>query len=178
MKHHFKPVLGIDIGRVIIGAADSSGTADTSFISGSEAAALRTPPSAGAFEAIAELTQAFSGQVWLVSKCGPRIQELTQRWLLRSGFYARTGVRQKRVLFCRRRPEKREHCLAIRATHFIDDRLDVLQHLVGVVPHLYWFGHQRATADTPSWAQPTRDWAEAHSLVLSQLSAVACVPSS
>lgn len=179
MKHTTKPaVLGVDIGRVIIGAADSSGKADTSFISGSEAAALLTPPSPGAFDAIAELTQAFSGRVWLVSKCGPRIQALTQRWLKHSAFYEKTGVRRDRILFCRRRPEKREHCLAIGATHFIDDRLDVLQHLVGVVPRLYWFGHQRGTAGAPPWVQPTRDWAQARRLVLAQLSAVACVPSS
>ena len=169
MKHSVKPVLGIDIGRVIIGAADSSGSADTSFISGSEENALATPPSPGAFEAIAELTQAFSGRVWLVSKCGPRIQQLTKRWLASSCFYARTGVRSNRVRFCRRRPEKREHCLAIGATHFIDDRLDVLQHLLGVVPRLYWFGYQRGTTSAPRWAQPARDWAETRRLVLSQL---------
>jgi len=169
MKYPVKPVLGIDIGRVIIGAADSSGSADTSFISGSDETALSTPPSTGAFEAIAELTQAFSGRVWLVSKCGPRIQQLTKRWLVSSSFYARTGVRSDRVRFCRRRPEKREHCLAIGATHFIDDRLDVLEHLVGLVPRLYWFGHQSGSARAPVWAQPARDWAETRRLVLSQL---------
>jgi hypothetical protein len=169
MKNHSKPVLGIDIGRVIIGAADASGAADTSFISGSEEAALSTPASPGAFEAIAELTRAFAGRVWLVSKCGPRIQQLTRRWLLHSEFYERTGVRQDRVRFCRERPEKREHCLAIGATHFIDDRLDVLKHLVGTVPRLYWFGYQRAATDAPAWAQPVRDWTETLGLVLSQL---------
>lgn len=169
MENHSKPVLGIDIGRVIIGAADSSGVADTSFISGSEEAALNTPASPGAFEAIAELTKAFSGRVWLVSKCGPRIQKLTKRWLARSSFYEMTGVRQDRIRFCLKRPEKREHCLAIGATHFIDDRLDVLEHLVGAVPRLYWFGYQRDTAQSPPWAQPVPDWNETRALVLSQL---------
>ncbi len=32
-------------------------------------------------------------------------------------------------------PEKREHCAAIGASRFIDDRLDVLEYLVGLVPH-------------------------------------------
>jgi hypothetical protein len=163
------PVLGIDIGRVIIGAADASGTADTSFISGSEEAALATPASPGAFEAIAELTREFAGRVWLVSKCGPRIQRLTKRWLARSGFHERTKVRRDRVRFCLKRPEKREHCLAIGATHFVDDRLDVLEHLVGTVPRLYWFGYQRGATHTPGWAQAVRDWAETRDLVLSQL---------
>jgi hypothetical protein len=168
-----KPVLGIDIGRVIINAADSSGKADTSFLSGSEQTALETPASAGAFAAIAELASAFEGRVWLVSKCGPRIQQLTLRWLQRQRFYELTGVRQDRVRFCLKRPEKRDHCLAIGATHFVDDRLDVLQHLVGAVPHLYWFGHQSQASlgSAPSWAERTLDWPAAHRAILSELTA-------
>jgi hypothetical protein len=169
MTKHSQPVLGIDIGRVIIGAADASGRADTSFLSGSDEAALSTPASEGAFDAIADLTSAFAGRVWLVSKCGPRIQQLTRRWLQRQSFYERTGVRQDRVRFCLKRPEKRDHCAAISATHFVDDRLDVLEHLAGLVPRLYWFGHQAGTPSVPEWAQPVRDWSAARSLILSQL---------
>jgi len=41
-------------------------------------------------------------------------------------------------------------------THFIDDRPKVLEHLVGIVPHLYLFGTHRS-ADSimipvPTWA--------------------------
>ena len=167
------PSLGIDIGRVIINAADPSGRADTSFLSGSEQAALETPASAGAFEAIADLVTAFDGRVWLVSKCGPRIQRLTLRWLLRQRFYELTGVRQDRVRFCLKRPEKRGHCLAIGATHFVDDRLDVLEHLVDAVPHLYWFGHQSQTSASSAvtWAERTLDWPAARRAILSQLRA-------
>jgi len=38
------PRLGIDIGRVIIGAVDDSGRADTSFLSGTLERAMETPP--------------------------------------------------------------------------------------------------------------------------------------
>lgn len=169
MKNHPQPVLGIDIGRVIIGAADASGHADTSFLSGSDETALSTPASDGAFEAIAELTEAFAGRVWLVSKCGPRIQQLTRRWLQRQSFHERTGVRQDRVRFCLKRPEKRDHCIAIGATHFVDDRLDVLAHLAGIVPRLYWFGHRVGAPSAPTWAEPVRDWSETRALILSQL---------
>ena len=169
MKKHSPLTLGIDIGRVIIGAVDASGAGDTSFLSGSEEAALATPATEGAFEAIAELTAAFGGRVWLVSKCGPRIQQLTRRWLQRNSFYERTGVRQDRLLFCRKRPEKRDHCATIGATHFIDDRLDVLDHLVGLVPRLYWFGHQAKPRAIPAWAEPVLDWSETRRLVLSHL---------
>jgi hypothetical protein len=165
------PTLGIDIGRVIINAADASGNSDTSFLSGTEERALSTPPSEGAFEAINELVAAFQGRVWLVSKCGPRIQQLTRRWLARHAFYERTGVRPDRVRFCLKRPEKREHCAAIAATHFVDDRLDVLEHLVGLVPQLYWFGHQAGQVRVPTWAERTLDWAETRRAILNQLPA-------
>jgi hypothetical protein len=168
-KRNSPPVLGIDIGRVIIGAADFSGKADTSFLGASEEVALSTPATAGAFEAIADLVQAFEGRVWLVSKCGPRIQALTRRWLSRHDFHRHTGVLEERVRFCLKRPEKRDHCAAIGATHFIDDRLDVLENLVGLVPHLYWFGHQRDRARAPGWVRWTPDFAEARAAILSGL---------
>ena len=166
-KRNSPPVLGIDIGRVIIGAADSAGKADTSFLNGSEDVALSTPATAGACEAIADLVRAFEGRVWLVSKCGPRVQSLTRRWLTRHDFYGRTGVRQDRVRFCLKRPEKRDHCAAIGASHFVDDRLDVLENLVGLVPHLYWFGHQRGGTRAPQWVSRTVDWADARRAILS-----------
>lgn len=169
MKMQTPPVLGIDIGRVIIGAADPSGAADTSFLSASDEAALATPSSPFALESIAELTQAFAGRVWLVSKCGPRIQALTRRWLERWAFFERTRIDPRHLRFCRKRPEKREHCLAIGATHFIDDRLDVIEHLVDVVPWLYWFGHRPPNVVGPCFAQPVEDWPAARALVLSQL---------
>jgi hypothetical protein len=164
------PTLGIDIGRVIICPADSDGRADTSFLGSSDEQALETPPGDGAFEAIAELTQAFHGRVWLVSKCGPRIQDLTRRWLERQRFHETTGVPRGHVRFCRKRPEKRDHCAAIGATHFVDDRLDVLTHLVGLVPRLYWFGYQSPHVRAPDWATPTADWSEARRAILSRLS--------
>jgi hypothetical protein len=163
------PVLGIDIGRVIIGAANPSGDADTSFLSSSDEDALETPPCEGAFESIAELCDAFGANVWLVSKCGPRIQNLTRRWLERQRFHELTGVPVGHVRFCARRPEKRDHCAAIRATHFVDDRLDVLRHLAGLVPHLYWFGHQTTESERPPWAQRARDWHEAEKSILADL---------
>jgi len=166
---HQSPTLGIDIGRVIISAADSSGRSDTAFLSGNDERALETPPSAGAIEAITELVLAFEGRVWLVSKCGPRIQALTRRWLERQDFFTRTGVPPEHLRFCLKRPEKREHCAAIGATHFVDDRLDVLTHLVGLVPHLFWFGHQAPGAEAPAWARQTLDWSEAKAAILSRL---------
>lgn len=158
------PVLGIDIGRVIISAVDPDGVHDT-FLQGSDDEAMATPASDGAFDAIADLTAQFAGHVWLVSKCGPRIQARTRQWLAHHRFHERTAVPADHLRFCRKRPEKAEHCAAIGATHFIDDRLDVLQHLRGIVPNLYWFGQAHAAGHGRGWLVPVATWADANAAV-------------
>lgn len=151
--HH----IGIDIGRVIICPTADDGRPDTSFLGSNEHHALSIPPAPGAFAAIRGLVSLHQGRVWLVSKAGPRIQDLTRRWLEHHGFHRQTGLPPAHVRFCRRRPEKREHALELGLTHFIDDRLDVLEHLRGVVPHLFLFGWQPAAP--PRWVTGVADWA-------------------
>lgn len=148
--------VGIDIGRVLMCPADDDGRPDTSFLHAPEAEALAIPPAPHAFDVIRELVDRFGGNVWLVSKAGPRIQSMTLRWLEHQRFYAQTSVPPTHVRFCRERAEKRLHAVKLRLSHFIDDRLDVLAHLRGVVAHLYLFGAQRAPA--PDWGHPVRDW--------------------
>lgn len=151
---------GIDIGRVIINPAAPGGGADTSFLSGGEDQAMQTPPAPDAFRVIRALVEQSAGQVWLVSKCGARIEGRTRRWLARHRFYQETGMPADHLRFCLRRPEKRRHCAALGLTHFVDDRLDVLQHLRGLVPYLYLFGRQRHGTQIPSWVRPVVDWRE------------------
>lgn len=148
--------VGIDIGRVLMCPTQDDGSPDTSFLSATPEAALTTPAAAHAFSVIRELSAKLSGRVWLVSKAGPRIQGLTLEWLRYSAFYEQTGVAPTHVRFCRKRPEKRNIAIELRLTHFVDDRLDVLQHLRGVVPHLYLFGVQSGAP--PDWVRPTLDW--------------------
>ena len=88
---------------------------------------------------------ALGGRVWLVSKCGPRVEEKTRRWLEHHRFFELTGVAEDHLRFCRERPQKREHALDLGLTHFVDDRRDVLHHLGGAVPHLFLF-----TGDWPA----------------------------
>jgi hypothetical protein len=148
------PRLGIDIGRVIIGGEG----ADTQFLAGDEASAMATPAVAGAFDAIAELMRLFDGDVWLVSKAGPRIQARTRRWLDERGFFDATFVPRDHLRFCRERREKADHTLTLELTHFIDDRFDVLRLLEGIVPHRFLFGPQRRPyASGPTLTQ-VRDW--------------------
>ena len=151
--------LGIDIGRVLIAPDSADGRADTSFIGGSMEAALATPPYDGMFEAVPALVELFRGNVWLVSKAGPKVQEKTRRWLQHHAFFERTAIAQENLRFCLERPQKALHCRELGITHFIDDRPDVLAHLEGVVSHRFLFGPQkkavtdRGIVAIPAWEQ-------------------------
>jgi len=148
-----RPALGVDIGRVIIAAGGGRG--DTSFLDGDLAAALATPPSPGALRSLRALVAAFEGRVWLVSKAGPRVQDRTRRWLDHHRFWEETGVAAGHLRFCRGRADKAEIARALGLTHFIDDRADVLGHMVGLVAHRLLFGPQRrpdpAHLQVPDW---------------------------
>ena len=147
--------LGIDIGRVIIGPT-IDGVADTSFLGTTVEEAMRTPPAPDAFAAIAQLVERFEGRVWLVSKCGPSVERKSLLWLDWWRFYAKTGVPRGNVRFCRERRDKAVHAREIGMTHFIDDRLDVLEPMRGEVPHLLAFGED--VGRVPRWAAHVRDW--------------------
>jgi hypothetical protein len=160
--------LGVDIGRVIIAPGDD-GDEDTSFLHGSLEDALRTPPMEGAFDAIRRLVETFGDRVWLVSKCGPRIQDRTRHWLEHHGFHEKTGLSRDRVVFCLQRRQKADHCAQLGIEAFIDDRLDVLEAMRGHVAHLFWFGEDRGSERAPKWLTAVRDWDEAVEAVLGRL---------
>jgi hypothetical protein len=157
--------IGVDIGRVII----NGDGADTSFFGHNQIEAMRTPAVPGSFEAVAELVRRFEGRVWLVSKCGPRIQARSLAWLDHHGFWAATGVVRDNVRFCKERRDKAVHARRLALTHFVDDRSDVLVHLVGLVDRLYLFGPQRrrpagsvrGMIAAPRWADVLDDLARA-----------------
>lgn len=147
-----QPRLGVDIGRVIIDGPRHPGGGDTAFFSGDEATMLATPEVPGAVEALHRLVERFGGRVWLVSKCGPRVQARTLRWLDAHDVYGRTGLPRDRVRFCRLRAQKREHCLELGITHFVDDHPEVHAAIRDVVPHRYLFGVEPAA----TWADTER----------------------
>lgn len=150
--------IGIDIGRVLI-AGDGP---DTSFLGASEEDAMRAPEMAGAFDAVAALVTAYDGRVWLVSKCGPRIEARTRRWLAATRFFARTGMAEDHLRFCRERRDKAPIAVKLGLRGFVDDRADVLRAMRGLVPHLVLFGAN--TAEQGMSAAP--DWRRALPLLL------------
>jgi hypothetical protein len=164
-----EPRLGVDFGRVIHGGAAEAGPADTAFLDGDLEQALRSPATEGAFDVLPRLVALFGGRVWVISKCGERVQRRTLRWLDHHDFYARTGIAPGDVRFCRERADKALHCAELGITHMIDDRLDVHRALRGLVPHLYLFGPQPAPA--PEWVRHTLTWADAEAAVTGNIAA-------
>jgi hypothetical protein len=151
-----EPRLGLDIGRVIIDGGEHPSGSDTAFFDGDEQALLATPEMPGAVESIGRLVELFDGQVWLVSKAGRRVQERTLFWLGGHRFYARTGLRRGNVRFCLAREDKRLHCEELGLTHFVDDRPEVHEAILGVVKHQYLFGPQRQRP--PRYVTSVRNW--------------------
>ncbi len=156
--------LGIDIGRVLISPDGEGSGGDTSFIGGSMEAALRTPPYDDMFEVVPTLVERFRGQVWLVSKCGPRVQEKSRQWLRHHRFFERCGIAPENLRFCLQRPQKADHCRELGLTHFIDDRRDVLGHLNGLVERSYLFGPQKESY-VPAGLIHVANWRAALALV-------------
>jgi 5'(3')-deoxyribonucleotidase len=159
--------LGIDIGKVIIDGPAHLHGGDTAFFQGDTATYLATPAMAGSFAAITRLAEHFDGRVWIVSKCGARIEDRSRRWLDHHDFFGRTGIDPEHLRFCRQRHDKAVHAAELRLTHFVDDRPDVLSHLAGIVTHRFLFGRQhQPTADG---LIPVADWAEAQQAITARL---------
>lgn len=164
-KKQTTPRLGIDFGKVIMGAI-INGKEDTSFLGTTFEQAMTSPATPGAVEAVTQLVDLFDGEVWIVSKCGPSVENKTRGWLKHHEFYRTTGLDPKRVRFCRQRPEKAKICRQLGITHFIDDRLDVLTPMVGIAPHLFLFGEQKSGTPIPGYVEPVTDWEQTLAAIL------------
>lgn len=152
--------LGIDIGNVIVDGSGTRGRADTSMLE----EYLRTPQMDGAFEAITLLNnRRFKDRIWLVSKARARMQAKSTHWLRFWKFFETTGIAEDRLRFCLERPEKAVICGELGITHFVDDRLDVLDAMDGIVPNRYLFRpeipeYHAVTAQFLSRHNPVRSW--------------------
>jgi hypothetical protein len=164
-----EPRLGIDIGRVIINGPAHPAGGDTAFFQGDEVTMLATPEMDGAVEAIARLMHLMDGRVWLVSKCGPRVEARTLRWLAGHDFYRRTALPPDHVRFCRARADKRAHCQELALTHFVDDHPEVHAAIRGTVDHQYFFGPQ--SGPVPDYGVHAPTWADAERLIELSLAA-------
>jgi len=116
-------VLGVDIGGVIIDK-DANDDSDTSLFGPNF---LNATAVTGAFESLTQLATSF--KTYLISKCGPNVEQRTREWLAHNNFYATTGIPEGHLRFCGKRNEKAAICAELGVTHFVDDRLEVLSYL-------------------------------------------------
>src|SRR5215510_1862012 len=84
--------LGVDIGRVIMCPTAADGRPDTSFLDARGDAALEVAPAPNVFSVLRQLIERFEGRVWLISKAGPRVEQLTRRWLEHHAFFEKSGL--------------------------------------------------------------------------------------
>jgi hypothetical protein len=146
-------VLGIDVGGVIISREGDGG--DTSFFSDNY---LKTPASKDVLEVLSRIVPKFE-HTFIISKCGSKVQQKTLDWMSAQHFYHRTGISRQDFFFCKTRPEKAGIAQRLGVTHYVDDRMDILNSMIGIVPNLFLFNPlQRATVTqksfhiVPSWA--------------------------
>jgi hypothetical protein len=122
---------------------------------------METPAVSGALEAIPNLVALLEHRVHIVSKAGPKIAGLTRQWLGARGAVGPEGIDPANVHFVRKRPDKHPVCDALGVTHFVDDRLDVLQHLTSV-DRRYLFtgglGENEPPRTTPDGVIVVSDW--------------------
>lgn len=146
--------VGLDFGGVIVRGHKGASGEDTK-LKGEEGVEVLHP---GALKAVARLVSARDGAVWIVSKAGPRTHARTLAWLGAVDFFSRTGLGAEHVQFCARREDKKAICTALGLTHFVDDRIHVMQILRGTVPHLYLFGASEDRRYCLPWATFVQSW--------------------
>lgn len=114
-----KKALGIDCGNVIL--EQMNGTLVNDSIT-----AIRTIVESRIF------SDEDNVRIWVVSKCGPRVQQLSRKWLQEVDFWNLTGIPERNLEFCLNFWEKEPICQRLEITHFIDDRPKVLNCLTSV----------------------------------------------
>jgi len=130
-----KQALGVDIGNVIINHRLSDPNDKTLH----EERYSTIPATEGVFEVLKNLNEYFKGEVYLISKCTEWAKEKILTWLKDNNFYIKTGINPKNIHFVRERHEKDPLCRKLGITHFIDDRLEVLSHMIDSTPNLFLF---------------------------------------
>jgi len=125
---------GVDLGNVII---DHIGFGTTpEFVQSGDYNVI--PPVLGVIEALWQLNQErFAGNIFVVYNASDVADQKILSWLKLHDFFNRTGIYPAQVMRTKNGRDKSSVCDFYQATHFVDDRLEVLSHLVDKVKNLY-----------------------------------------
>lgn len=157
-------IIGIDVGGVIIDK-DKNDDSDTSLFGPNY---LQAKPVECAFAALRSLNKiTFKDRVWIVSKCGANIEQRTREWMEHNQFHETTGIPKERLRFCRDRSGKAPIAREIGLTHFVDDKLEVLNYMKGAVAHRMLFRPHGSEIDKNRtfWSNGVMLWSDWPSLM-------------
>lgn len=106
------------------------------------------PEVIGAFDGLKRFSEQFGGNVSCIYKATDTADEKIRQWLVHHRFTERTGIPLERVFRTTDGRNKTGHINQTSLTHYgttvvVDDRIEVLSHFVGKVPHLFLFRFQR-----------------------------------
>lgn len=130
MVMNTRPVLGIDLGGVVMGPRNPMlHEHDEGF----DAAFLARPEIPSAIACLARASkERFQKKVFVISKRSRKTRPLALRWLFVNGFFDRLGIPREHVHFCETQDQKAPLCEQLGVTHFVDNRLGVLRHMHAV----------------------------------------------
>ena len=135
-------VLGVDIGGVIKSGSFPGGEVPRSF------------------ESIKELKEnGFFTKIFVVSRCFYSLRTDLLHWLEEHCFWERSGLTPDDIHFCCLTYQKKEISQKLGLTHFLDDRLNVLGSLKGVVRERFFF-HQIYMLNLPDGIRQVFSWAD------------------
>jgi hypothetical protein len=169
-KKQVEPRLGIDFGGVLMIKVEKKGKHDPEYADNF----LSSSPSKNVLERIKSLQKKFNGQVWIISKAGVYTEGLIRKWLDTHDFFEYTGLNKDHLIFCRHRKDKGPICEGLGITHFIDDRVHIMQILQGTVPHLFLYGNKEKNHSAKNWTILVEDWDETHDAVVKNLENLKC----
>lgn len=118
---------------------------------------LNAPEVFGACDALSNLhKERFGNNMYVISQCALERESRILEWSAHHHFFERTGISSDNFYFCRDITDKAPICKRLGVTHFVDDRLEVLQCL-NSVSNLYLFNASSVEGDVVG-IQPVRSW--------------------
>lgn len=160
------PVLGVDIGQVLIEQEPD----DPNFSFGG-ANYLDSPEMPDAFRVLRRLREEmFGDRIHLVTRCMRKLRQKRVEWLDHHDFWNRVGIDREQPRYCWTPQNKSNVCYDLSITHFIDDDPRELLHLVDLIPNLLLFRPRHHVNEYAKFiAQSTtrvESWTEIEKLLL------------
>ena len=118
--------IGIDIMGVILPKAIETGTIEEF---------LACPAIPNAVESIKKLVELYKSEnIFIISRCPEFAEKVIMQWFDLHNFFVETGFCRSNIYFCREQAGKAPIAQKLKLTHFIDDRMSVLDFMDGIVP--------------------------------------------